>query len=152
MTRQERIVYQSHTTLLPDAEVIGSAIDDIVESARRNNERHGLTGALVFSDGMFMQVLEGPAPAVDMAMARIQEDKRHKDIRVLRRETIDSRMFPDKPLAFVSAATIREAVMGSGKGFSMDICRLPPDIFAPLLRSLVVPAAMSASSAIKRSA
>ncbi|MCB1477404.1 MAG: BLUF domain-containing protein [Tepidamorphaceae bacterium] len=152
MTRQERIVYQSQATLLPDAEVIGSAIDDIVETSRRNNERSDLTGALVYSDGIFMQVLEGPAAAVDAAMSRILDDRRHKNIRILRREPIDSRLFPGKPLAFVSAAAIREAVMGSGKGFSMDICRLPPDIFAPLLRSLVVPAVPASRGAQRRSA
>ena len=118
----------------------------------RNNQRDNLTGALVFSDGIFMQVLEGPSKAIDATLARIMEDRRHRSLRILRRETSDSRLFPDKPLAFVSAATIREAVMGSGKGFSMDICRLPADVFAPLLRSLVVPSGTSAGGIVKRRA
>ncbi|MFN0264077.1 BLUF domain-containing protein [Tepidamorphus sp. 3E244] len=138
MSRQERIVYQSHAALLPDAEVIGSAIDDIVESGRRNNARAGLTGVLLYTDGLFMQALEGPGDAIDAAMERITADRRHRDMLILRRDEADSRLFPDNPLTYVSAAMVREAVSGSNRGFSMDLSRLPSEIFAPLLRSLVV--------------
>lgn len=42
--------------------------------------------------------------------------------------------------------------MGSGQGFSMDILRLPADIFAPLLRSLVVTAGTPLSPRKRHSA
>lgn len=137
MSHLERAVYRSRATLLPDAEVIGGAIDDIVEAARANNARDGVTGALVYSDGVFMQALEGSPAALDATLARIGKDRRHTDLHVLRRDTISGRMFPDSPLAFVSSAMVREATMGSGRGISMDVCRLPTEIFAPLLRTLI---------------
>ncbi|MCB1473395.1 MAG: BLUF domain-containing protein [Rhodobiaceae bacterium] len=137
MSNLERVIYRSRATLLPDAEVIGGAIDDIAEAARANNARDAITGVLVYSDGVFMQVLEGRPPALDATLARIGKDRRHKDLHVLRRETVSGRMFPDTPLAFVSSAMVREATMGSGRGISMDIGRLPTEIFAPLLRTLL---------------
>ena len=102
MTRQERIVYQSQAALLPDAEVIGSAIDDIVETAARNNQRDNLTGALVFSDGIFMQVLEGDEAAVRETFERISRDNRHCDVAVLFEDAARDRHYPDWSMGFQS--------------------------------------------------
>ncbi len=57
---------------------------EILNSSRRNNERDGISGLLVYiSNGTFLQVLEGSDAAVEDAMQRIIADIRHVDIAVL---------------------------------------------------------------------
>lgn len=62
------------------------------ESARRN-ERDGITGALLFDRGRFVQVVEGPPRAVDDLRARLTRDPRHGDIRTLLATPCDARSF-----------------------------------------------------------
>lgn len=68
----------------------------ILFDARRCNTRDGITGALICRDDLFLQLLEGPAAAVEAAYARILRDDRHVEVRELVRRTIDEgdRMFP----------------------------------------------------------
>ena len=152
MSTLESVLYQSRATLLPDAEVIGGALDDILSRARTRNANDQLSGVLVYADGSFFQLLEGPADALRQAMQRITADRRHKEVRILRHAPTHTRMFPDWPLAFVSAAHLRESVMGSGHGVSVDIGRLPADIFAPLLRAILTAPNIPNLSGLVRSA
>eukprot|EP01065_Artemidia_motanka_P004083 TRINITY_DN11970_c0_g1_i1.p1 TRINITY_DN11970_c0_g1~~TRINITY_DN11970_c0_g1_i1.p1 ORF type:complete len:584 (+),score=208.46 TRINITY_DN11970_c0_g1_i1:48-1754(+) len=64
--------------------------------AATSNRRLGVTGALLFSltSGQFFQLLEGDADDVDGLFSRICEDKRHRDVTVLRRQSVDGRRFP----------------------------------------------------------
>jgi Sensors of blue-light using FAD len=67
----------------------------ILAAAQRNNERHGITGLLLYKDGNFMQALEGPDEAVIAAYDHICLDKRHRGLLVLLREEIAERRFPE---------------------------------------------------------
>lgn len=58
---------------LPDAE-----LERILASSRRNNERSGITGLLVFDGKRFLQALEGDRAAVENAFLRIKTDPRHR--------------------------------------------------------------------------
>jgi adenylate cyclase len=69
-------------------------IQAIGEQSQRNNERLGLTGLLMASGGLFYQVLEGPAEAVDEVYRKIVEDGRHTDLLLLSTETGADRQFP----------------------------------------------------------
>lgn len=69
-------------------------IQAIGEQSRRNNERLDLTGVLMASGGLFYQVLEGPAEAVDEVYRKIVEDGRHTDLLLLSTETGVDRLFP----------------------------------------------------------
>lgn len=69
-------------------------IQAIGEQSQRNNERLGLTGVLMASGGLFYQVLEGPAEAVDEVYRKIVEDGRHTDLLLLSTETGVDRLFP----------------------------------------------------------
>ena len=44
-------------------------IADILGTARRNNARDALTGALIFNGHNFMQLLEGPGDKVEACLA-----------------------------------------------------------------------------------
>jgi hypothetical protein len=87
--------------------------DDLAELLRqclRNNARVGLTGLLLYRDGRFMQVLEGPDDAVRDVFAVIAADDRHSEVRLLLDEGITERAFPDWGMAFrtVDDATARQ--------------------------------------------
>lgn len=81
------------------------ALKTLLASARRNNERAGLSGMLLYVGGSFFQVLEGPAQAVDSAYRRIQEDPRHDGMVMLVREPIKERSFADWTMGFYEAST-----------------------------------------------
>lgn len=73
---------------------------ELLDVARRRNERLGLTGLLLYSHGRFMQVLEGPELAVIEVFGSIQKDPRHKNIDTLRFECKQGRNFPDWRMGF----------------------------------------------------
>ncbi len=71
------------------------AIEQIGELSRKNNESLGLTGLLMSSGGIFYQVLEGPAEAVDDVYRRIVADGRHTDLVLISSVENVERLFPD---------------------------------------------------------
>lgn len=68
------------------------------ESAMRNRQRD-ITGALVATGGHYVQVIEGRATSVDLLLARLLEDPRHRDLRVLWRGQSAFRRFGHWALA-----------------------------------------------------
>ncbi|NIZ14873.1 BLUF domain-containing protein [Phaeobacter sp. HF9A] len=89
-----RIIYLSQAK----ADMTTEKAAAIVEKSRRKNEAQKLTGALVFKDGKFLQILEGPAEAVAARFQAIQRDARHHDLHVLYDSMINSRSYPDTPM------------------------------------------------------
>jgi len=66
-------------------------LDELLEVARKKNKKKGITGILLYHDGNFMQVLEGPRERVLETYTLIENDPRHKGIiRLL------SRFFPTR--------------------------------------------------------
>ena len=77
-----RLVYSSAaTTPFADPELV-----ELLAVARRNNERMGVTGMLLYAEGTFLQTLEGDAEVVLELYERIELDPRHGDVRILLRE------------------------------------------------------------------
>jgi hypothetical protein len=98
------------------------ALRTLLAKARRNNERSGLSGMLLYAGGSFFQVLEGPARAVDAVYRRIQADPRHDSIVLLVREPIKERSFEDWTMGFYQASA-DEA--GSLPGLNDFLCAHP---------------------------
>lgn len=71
----------------------------ILESSRRNNPSHNITGVLVSHGGWFMQVLEGPVLTVNNLMAKIRTDSRNGDFLLLRANSISKRDFGEWSMA-----------------------------------------------------
>jgi len=67
----------------------------ILLDARRCNTRDGITGTLIVRHDLFLQLLEGPAAAVDAAYQRIARDDRHINVQRMTRREVDQRLFPD---------------------------------------------------------
>ncbi|WP_119353276.1 BLUF domain-containing protein [Azohydromonas sediminis] len=83
---------------------------DIVRTAHNRNSQLGLTGALVFVDGHFVQVLEGDAFHLRQRFAVIAADPRHTDVQVREHVAIDERLFPDEWMALRHGDEVPEAV------------------------------------------
>jgi hypothetical protein len=77
----------------------------LLRRARLHNERSRLGGLLLYANGEFMQVLEGPEPALSQLYARIKADPRHYAVRTLAYGPIAERAFPDWRMAYVPADT-----------------------------------------------
>ena len=76
-------------------------LDELLSTARANNRVSGVTGMLLYEDGRFLQVLEGPETVVRDLMATIAPDVRHDRVEVLTDEPIEERRFPDWTMGHV---------------------------------------------------
>jgi hypothetical protein len=74
----------------------------LLNTSRRNNERAGITGMLLYKDGNFMQTIEGPEAAVSQLKARLGNDPRHHDIMVLLTGTRERPVFGDWSMGFAN--------------------------------------------------
>lgn len=86
----ERLVYESTAT--------GSTgsltnLSVILAESQRNNARDGLTGVLAAHADRYIQVIEGPREALDSLLRRLEDDPRHRDVRLLDRAPATHRMF-----------------------------------------------------------
>lgn len=70
-----------------------SALDSILEQARRNNPVRGITGILCYSPNLFMQLLEGGRNDVCELFNVIVRDPRHREVRLLSYDEIRERRF-----------------------------------------------------------
>lgn len=68
-------------------------MSDILDQSRRNNPARGITGLLCYTQDVFVQVLEGGREEVSTLLAKLMQDKRHKDVTVLVFEEIAERTF-----------------------------------------------------------
>jgi hypothetical protein len=87
-----RLVYASQSRLVEANRQ--AELDRIIESARRLNARHDITGFLLATTGAFAQVLEGDGETVAETYGRIVADPRHAEVRLLAEHPIDQRGFP----------------------------------------------------------
>ena len=69
-------------------------LNAILLSARHHNKLNGLTGALICREDIFLQLLEGPAAAIEATYARIVRDGRHVDVHLLWSGACEARLFP----------------------------------------------------------
>lgn len=69
-------------------------LEAMLETAKAANDRHHISGLLLYKDGNFMQAIEGEATAVNQLLSNIQLDQRHTGFIELLRESIEEREFP----------------------------------------------------------
>ena len=98
----QEIIYVS--TLADDAPI--RVVAQIAMKARTINQQADITGMLVFDGMHFCQQLEGCAREVDAAMARIQEDPRHRNVAVLHQGPLAKRRFNRFSLGYTSGEDI----------------------------------------------
>lgn len=70
--------------------------------SREKNKYSGVSGMLLFLQGKFIQFLEGEETAVRSLYTKINQDKRHKSIVLLKEGTSEARLFSSWLMAFSS--------------------------------------------------
>ena len=93
----KRLVYISSSVEKMDQ----SEIEKLLDKSRKNNKEDNITGILLFHDGNFFQVLEGPEDKVGTCFGRIEKDQRHRGCIVLLSEAVTERLFADWSMAYV---------------------------------------------------
>jgi hypothetical protein len=83
----------------------------ILKKSKVNNPRVGVTGVLCFSEGIFMQVLEGGRTAVNQLYNRIAADVRHSDVVLLHYDEIAERRFAGWSMGQVNMARLNPALL-----------------------------------------
>lgn len=76
-------------------------LDNILAVSRKNNAADDITGLLLYHEGNFFQILEGPEDAVQACYKRILGDPRHKGCITLIAEKTPSRRFGAWDMAYV---------------------------------------------------
>lgn len=79
-----------------------SDIEAILQDAVRRNQVEQITGALIFSGSIFIQILEGPPAGLDAVFQAIKKDSRHLAVSILAREPITQRRFASWSMAYRS--------------------------------------------------
>ena len=91
--------------------------------ARQNNAGLGLTGMLLYAEGSFFQVLEGPAEAVDALYSKIELDTRHAKMTKIVQEPIRRRVFDDWTMGFSAMSREEmETLPGTNDFFGQGKC------------------------------
>ena len=75
-------------------------IADLLVKSRLNNERDGITGALLYHRERFIQIVEGDDEIVLSKFAEISNDQRHRSVQKMREQRIPQRQFPQWTMGF----------------------------------------------------
>ena len=78
-------------------------LTSLLDRSRKKNSLLGITGMLLYSNGSFLQAIEGETEAVEQLYATIARDERHHRCETLIRTFVDRPNFPEWSMGFVSA-------------------------------------------------
>lgn len=90
-----QLVYASHQNFPFD----GLALVSLLYRARERNRQLAITGVLLYSEGLFVQCLEGESDRVEALFSRIAADQRHNDVVLLQSIETGMRHFSDWSMA-----------------------------------------------------
>lgn len=96
-------------------------LENILADARAGNQRRGVTGVLVYVDGVFLQILEGEEPVLRALLKNIAADPRHAGMKVFHQAAVESRTFADWRMAYLSATPQQMAVWAGLAGTAASI-------------------------------
>ena len=102
-----RLMYASRAVPAVDQEELFA----IVRKSKANNPGLGVTGVLCFSEGIFLQVLEGGRGAVNQLYNRIVTDSRHTQVELLCYEEIGERRFAGWSMGQVNMARLNPGLL-----------------------------------------
>lgn len=96
-----RIIYRSRFNISGDSSEHELELDGIIEKARSNNAKRGITGILMTNGGLFVQVLEGELEPLSETFEAVCRDLRHRQMELTEFQPIDERDFGDWEMAWV---------------------------------------------------
>lgn len=75
-------------------------LEAMLTGFRKSNHKHGITGMLVYSEGTFMQFIEGKNDTVDRLIKNIIKDKTHHSVMIWENSPSQVRLFSDWSMSF----------------------------------------------------
>jgi hypothetical protein len=102
-----RLLYASRAVPAIDQEELVA----ILKKSKANNPALGVTGVLCFSEGIFMQVLEGGRSAVNKLYNKIATDPRHTQVELLCYQEIGERHFAGWSMGQVNVSRLNPALL-----------------------------------------
>ena len=121
-----------------------AGLEAILADARTGNQARNVSGALVYVDGVFFQVIEGEEDVVRRLMANIANDTRHHSVKIIHEAEVEERVFRSWSMAHVSA-TAGELAQWAGlpgtatvKELLVEISRVPGRVPRMLVSILAV--------------
>ena len=91
--------------------VDGEELTLLLRQSRSHNAEAGITGMLCFSEGLFIQVIEGGRSAVNQLYQRILADARHTEVVLLVYDEVSQRRFAGWTMGQVNMARINTAML-----------------------------------------
>ncbi len=132
------LAYQSRSQIGNVAKDTLRELDHVLNLARNRNERIGITGALMFTEGQFTQILEGSEQAVNEIFDSIKNDSRHRDVKVWSTEFRTSRRFSAWTMAFVGTSPVARAYYRKyTKHRPFALVRPRTDVLCKLMRKMI---------------
>lgn len=111
-------------------------LKDILATSRKNNPVLGISGAMCFIDGVYLQCLEGEAAVVDALYKKITTDTRHTVPKVLERQVISQREFPKWAMALLTWNEETKMIFSRfNPDWALDAYAADPLTIASLLRT-----------------
>lgn len=95
------LTYFSKSNLIGNVDLVKQQINQLLVVAQKNNSAKAITGALLYSGGYFIQVLEGRQQDVEEVFELIMCDQRHSDVTVLTNKHLALRSFSKWSMALV---------------------------------------------------
>lgn len=80
-------------------------LEEILADARAGNESRNVTGALIYADGVFFQVLEGDKEVLRTLMASIASDSRHHSVQICYEGEVDEPAFESWRMAYLAPSS-----------------------------------------------
>ena len=134
-----RLMYASRAVPAVDQE----ALLTILRQCKARNPENGITGVLCYSDGIFLQVLEGGRTAVNALYNRIVADTRHTQVELMSYAEIGERRFAGWSMGQVNMARLNRALLLKYSATpTLDPFSVSGDVSMALFEELVATAAI----------
>ena len=101
------------------------AIDELLERSKRNNATRKITGAMIYANGYFMQLIEGPQIAVDELYSAIEADPRHEVLSLIHNQEIKDRHFSDWAMEYRDSDDLGDRALMTIHAAKQDNERFP---------------------------
>ena len=122
-----QVLYHSQAAHAPTL----TELQALLDWSRPYNAAHGITGLLLYSEGRYVQVLEGPKAMVEELYGRIRRDSRHTRVETLCQGPSRCRFSAwSMELGYVTPRHLEEALRGLQ-------LRIPITVSDPRLQALL---------------
>lgn len=91
-----RLLYISYASPLMN----NQELENILQKSRANNKKDEVSGMLLYHEGVFIQLLEGPEDSVKKIFSKITLDARHENLFTLMASSGGGRLFKGCPMGY----------------------------------------------------